>query len=95
MVNSRSRIIRNERITKDMVEMIMERPRGMEIRPGQFMDIKVEGFFLRRPISICDWNDEEITIYDTVGMGVMDLGMGLAVYNKAVEMGLGQKFAFH
>jgi len=40
-------------------------------------------------------NDEEITIYDTVGMGVMDLGMGLAVYKKAVEMGLGQKFAFH
>ena len=39
-------------------------------------------------------SDEEITIYDTVGMGVMDLGMALAVYKKAKEQGMGQYFEF-
>ena len=38
--------------------------------PGQFVNIKLEGFFLRRPISICDWDDESLTIiYKTVGHG--------------------------
>ena len=39
-------------------------------------------------------NDEEITIYDTVGMGVMDMGMGLAIYKKARAQGMGQTFKF-
>lgn len=38
--------------------------------PGQFINIKLDGFFLRRPISICDYNGESITvIYKTVGDG--------------------------
>lgn len=39
-------------------------------KPGQFVNIKLDGFFLRRPISVCDWDDESITIiYKTVGKG--------------------------
>lgn len=39
-------------------------------KTGQFINIKVPGFYLRRPISVCDWNEEEITIvYKTVGHG--------------------------
>lgn len=38
--------------------------------PGQFVNIKLEGFYLRRPISICDWDDESLTIiYKVVGNG--------------------------
>ena len=37
---------------------------------GQFVNIKLDGFFLRRPISVCDWTDSNITIiYKTVGAG--------------------------
>ena len=25
--------------------------------PGQFVNLKLSGFFLRRPISVCDWSD--------------------------------------
>ena len=40
------------------------------IRPGQFINIKLEGQYLRRPISICDWTEDTITIiYKTVGRG--------------------------
>ncbi|MBQ8172422.1 MAG: dihydroorotate dehydrogenase electron transfer subunit [Mailhella sp.] len=38
--------------------------------PGQFVEISLEGFFLRRPISICDYDDSSITIiYKVVGQG--------------------------
>ncbi len=38
--------------------------------PGQFVNIKLHDFFLRRPISVCDYNGEELTIiYKIVGMG--------------------------
>ena len=38
--------------------------------PGQFVNIKIEGLFLRRPISVCDSEDGELTlIYKVVGRG--------------------------
>ena len=30
--------------------------------PGQFVNIKLDGFYLRRPISICRWDKESVTI---------------------------------
>ncbi|MCM1369018.1 MAG: dihydroorotate dehydrogenase electron transfer subunit [Candidatus Amulumruptor caecigallinarius] len=39
-------------------------------RPGQFVNIAVPGFTLRRPISVCDLHRDELTIvYDIVGHG--------------------------
>lgn len=39
-------------------------------------------------------NDEEITVYDTVGMGIQDNAMAVALYEKAVEQGMGAEFDF-
>ncbi|MBQ6528055.1 MAG: dihydroorotate dehydrogenase electron transfer subunit [Clostridia bacterium] len=42
---------------------------GME-RPGQFVNVSLPGFFLRRPISVCCVKEQELTlIYKTVGKG--------------------------
>lgn len=39
-------------------------------RPGQFVNIRLDGFYLRRPISVCDRSDDTLTlIYKTVGHG--------------------------
>ena len=39
-------------------------------RPGQFVNVRVEGFFLRRPISVCDREEGELTLlYKVVGEG--------------------------
>ena len=39
-------------------------------RPGQFINIKLNGFYLRRPISVCDRDEESVTIlYKIVGHG--------------------------
>ena len=38
--------------------------------PGQFVNIRLDGLFLRRPISVCDWDDGTLTIvYKVVGKG--------------------------
>lgn len=55
---------------------------GLE-RPGQFVNIGVAGKFLRRPISVCDYDRESITLlYDVVGEGTAELARmskGMAV----------------
>ena len=64
----------NRQIAAGTYEMILE---GMSDgcsdiikNPGQFINIKLDGFFLRRPISVCDWDGNRITIiYKTVGRG--------------------------
>ncbi|MBQ3046513.1 MAG: dihydroorotate dehydrogenase electron transfer subunit [Clostridia bacterium] len=39
-------------------------------RPGQFVNIQLDGLFLRRPISVCDYEDGKLTIiYKVVGKG--------------------------
>ncbi len=38
--------------------------------PGQFLDLRLPGFYLRRPISVCDWNETSVTLlYKVVGSG--------------------------
>ena len=31
-------------------------------RPGQFVQLKLPGFYLRRPISVCDWDGDSLTL---------------------------------
>ena len=38
--------------------------------PGQFADIQVPGFYLRRPFAVCDWEEDFFTVlYECVGKG--------------------------
>ncbi len=63
-------IISNRQLTGTVYEMKLEGDTSMITAPGQFVNIKLEGFYLRRPISICDWNEHELTlVYKTVGQG--------------------------
>lgn len=42
--------------------------------PGQFVNIKLDGFFLRRPISVCDSENNRLTIiYKVVGNGTRQM----------------------
>ncbi len=64
------KVISNKRIAKNVFEMKLEGETSAVITPGQFVNIKIEGEFLRRPISICDYDANSLTlIYKVVGKG--------------------------
>ena len=43
-------------------------------RPGQFVNIALDGLYLRRPISVCDCRGDELTIiYKVVGHGTAQM----------------------
>ena len=59
----------NEQIAKNVYRMILAGD-TTDILPGQFVNIRVEGQFLRRPISVCNITDGLLTIiYKVVGVG--------------------------
>ncbi|MBO7703626.1 MAG: dihydroorotate dehydrogenase electron transfer subunit [Solobacterium sp.] len=60
----------NRALTDTVFEMKLSGIEGTEIRPGQFVNLKLDGLFLRRPISVCDVQGDELTlIFRTVGSG--------------------------
>ncbi len=63
-------IIENKPLTKDVYKMILKGDTQYITAPGQFINIALDGKFLRRPISVCDYDGETITIiYKVVGSG--------------------------
>ena len=60
----------NRRIAKNVFEMKLSGDTSGIILPGQFVNIKLDGKFLRRPISVCDYESGMLTlIYKVVGSG--------------------------
>ena len=60
----------NELIAKNTYEMVLTGDIGEITAPGQFVNIKLEGFFLRRPISVCHSEEGRmVLIYKAVGEG--------------------------
>ena len=63
-------ITENEKIADKTFRMELSGDASAIVRPGQFVNIKLNGFFLRRPISVCDCTGSGLTlIYKTVGAG--------------------------
>ena len=83
----------NTQLTDSIYEMVLIGDTSSITAPGQFINIKLDGFYLRRPISICDYNDRTITIiYKVVGNGT-DLMSKMKSGDKLdVLCGLGNGF---
>lgn len=68
-------ITENRALTHDIFMMRMAGDTGACNAPGQFINILLDGVYLRRPISVCDYNEDEITIiYRVVGKGTALMG---------------------
>ena len=60
----------NTPLTKDVMKMVLEGETSAITASGQFVNIALEGKFLRRPISVCDLGENTLTIiYKAVGKG--------------------------
>ncbi len=70
MIQTFLTITQNTKIAKNTYEMKLQGDISAITAPGQFVNIKLEEKFLRRPISVCDAQDNTLTIiYKTVGSG--------------------------
>lgn len=64
------KITRNQKIAEKTYFMSLEGDTSAITKPGQFVNIKLDGFFLRRPISVCDCEEGKLSIiYKVVGNG--------------------------
>ena len=60
----------NSMLCPDIFRMVLTGDTSWIKNPGMFMNIAVPGFYLRRPISICDWNsDSLVLVYKKIGNG--------------------------
>ena len=63
-------IAENALIASGVYRLRLEGDTSAITAPGQFLDLRLPGFFLRRPISICDWDEKSVTLlYKVVGGG--------------------------
>ena len=62
------------RLTDNVYELKLTGDTSHVTRPGQFVNLKLEGLYLRRPISVCNLEGETLTlIYKVVGRGTEQL----------------------
>ena len=86
-------ILKNEELAPDVHRLVLQGDTSAVKCAGQFVDLKLDGHFLRRPFSICDWTDSTLTVvYRTVGKGTAELA-GYE-HGKTIELltGLGNGF---
>ena len=83
----------NVEIAKDSYRMVLSSDKPVSMSPGQFVDIALEGFYLRRPISVCDCTGMTFTIvYKVVGEGTAVMSRMQAGQTLEVLTALGHGF---
>jgi len=83
----------NEALTDSVMKMTLVGDTSDITASGQFVNIKLDGLFLRRPISVCDSVDGELTlIYKVVGKGTEQMRNMTAGEKLDVLTGLGNGY---
>ncbi len=86
-------IIENNRIAKDVYKMLLCGDTSAIKNPGEFVNIKLDGFYLRRPISVCDVDGDTLTlIYKVVGKGTEVMSTMTGGTQLQVLTGLGNGY---
>lgn len=86
-------ILENTVIAPSVYRMILKGDTSALTLPGQFVNIKIKGKFLRRPISVCDYDGETVTlIYKAVGSGTELLSKMISGEKLDLLTGLGNGY---
>lgn len=86
-------VTENACLAKDIWRMRLRGDTSAVTAPGQFVNLKLEGFFLRRPISVCDVEGNVLTlIYKPLGQGTRLMTSFLPGKELDVLSGLGNGF---
>lgn len=80
-------------LTSSVYKMTLEGNGAAVTASGQFVNIKLDGLFLRRPISVADYTEDSITIiYKVVGVGTEKMAEMQAGEKLDVLVGLGNGY---
>ena len=87
------KILTNEALTSSVYRMTLEGDTSAITAPGQFVNIRLEGKFLRRPISVCDWEAGKLTlVYKVVGHGTAQMAAMTPGETLDILTGLGNGY---
>ena len=93
MKQSIFKILTNEALTSNVYRMTLEGDTSAITAPGQFVNIRLAGKFLRRPISVCDWEDGKLTlVYKVVGHGTAQMAAMAPGESLDILTGLGNGY---
>lgn len=88
------KVVSNEQLTAKSWLMVLEGDTQYVTRAGEFVNIALEGKFLRRPISVCDYDEKTITLlYDVVGEGTKAMSRMKEGEELDLLTGLGNGFS--
>ncbi len=74
MKQTKLTIVSQKQIADAVMEMMLSGDVSGITASGQFVNIKIDGLFLRRPISVCDYGENRLTlVYKIVGEGTKRL----------------------
>ena len=83
----------NEALTDCVYKMVLRGDTSAITASGQFVNIQLEGMFLRRPISVCDYDEETLTIvYKVVGKGTEAMSKMVSGQMLDILTGLGNGY---
>ena len=87
------KIIDNAPLTQTVYKMKLQGDVSDITSSGQFVNIKLDGLYLRRPISVCDCEDGVLTlIYKVVGKGTEQMAKMTAGEELNILTGLGNGY---
>lgn len=86
-------IFSNQALTDSVYKMVLRGDTSAITASGQFVNIQLDGLFLRRPISVCDYDNETLTIiYKVVGKGTAAMAGMKAGEKLDILTGLGNGY---
>ena len=86
-------IVSHEQLTKTVFRMVLAGDTSNITATGQFVNVQLSGKFLRRPISVCDWDDKTLTlVYKVVGLGTEQMSKMQAGEKLDILTGLGNGY---
>ena len=86
-------IVSNEALTDSVYKMVLAGDTSDITNCGQFVNIQLDGMYLRRPISVCDYDENTLTIvYKVVGKGTEAMAAMGAGVKLDILTGLGNGY---
>ena len=86
-------VAENKPLTREVYRMVLKGDVSAFTAPGQFLNLKLEGRFLRRPISLCNLGEDSAAIiYKVVGQGTAQMAAMQPGEKLDVLTGLGNGY---